>query len=854
MEYTGSKTKEISFPLGGIGSGCIGLCGNGRLSDFEIFNRPNKGVNNGYSHIAVKAETCEGRFLDARVLNGDILKDHSGQYTSKWGGYGFGINRETLCGLPHFSDWRFKGEFPIAEVTFNEDRFPGTAKLTAFNPFIPLNENDSSIPGAFFEVEIENTGDSDLIYSICFSVRNPFNISKNTYSADKGMHRISMVNSGAGKDSVEYGDLCLACTDGGNISYQEYWYRGGWQDEIETFWRNFTECPQLPKRDYSEPGKLDTCSVCIRKEAKKGEKVRAVFVLTWNIPNNYNYWKPYRKMNADGTEGDHISWKNYYAVMFPDSSASAEYSIKNWNRLKSETEAFRRSMFSSTFPDYVTDAVSSTLAVLKSSSVYRLEDGSLYGFEGTDERAGSCEGTCTHVWNYAYACAFLFPRLERSLRDLDYRYNLEPSGRMQFRMVLPLGRQPYDRRACVDGQMGGVIKTYREWKISGDTEWLRSIWPSVKKSLSYTWSPENEDGWDRNKDGVIEGRQHNTLDMELFGPNPWLEGYYLAALMAATEMALALDERDQAWEYEKLYESGRGWCFDNMFNGEYFVQKIDLSDKSILEKFDCVDKYWNYETNEMRYQMADGCDIDQLCAQWHSNICGLGEILNKKRTKKACAAMYKYNFKKSMRDVNNTWRVYAVNDEAGAIMCDYPKGVKKPMIPAPYNQECMHGFEYQLGGLLISEGFIDEGMEIVKSVRDRYDGEKRNPWNEIECGSNYARSMAAYALVPILSGMVFDMPRGVIGFDPVINKSDFRSIFSLDSAWGNVEIKDSIFTLTIESGSLKIRELRLPGSFTGKIDVTVDGKAVTDWVSKTNDILFNTEICITAGLEVILRS
>ena len=37
--YKGEKTQEISFPLGGIGSGCIGLAGNGRLVQHRGFRK-----------------------------------------------------------------------------------------------------------------------------------------------------------------------------------------------------------------------------------------------------------------------------------------------------------------------------------------------------------------------------------------------------------------------------------------------------------------------------------------------------------------------------------------------------------------------------------------------------------------------------------------------------------------------------------------------------------------------------------------------------------------------------------------------------------------------------------------------
>lgn len=834
MKYIANRTKQISFPLGGIGSGSIGMGGNGRFVDWEIFNRPNKGSINGYTHIAVKANDLDDSLLSAKILNSDMLDDYSGRHNGT-DGFGFGMLKETMAGFPHFKHSVFTGEFPIMEIDFEDETFPGHAKLTAFNPFIPLNQDDSSIPGAFFEINIKNITDRPLFYTVCFSVKNPYVVGKNTQKSTAKAEIIFMENRGKDKEDVEYGDMCLALVKQkeSETVCQTNWFRGEWQDNLETFWTDFTHHPILPKREYSDPGKYDTCSLCIKKRVESGEHFNAHFVLTWNTPNNYNYWNPYLK------DGKHVTWKNYYAVLFEDSLASAKYSIKHWKRLYSSTDLFRKTIFSCTFPEYVIDAISSTISVLKTATVLRLENGGLYGWEGLAEKEASCSGTCTHVWNYAYAVAFLFPELERSIRDMDYQYNLDETGRMPFRMNTPLGRERHGYCACVDGQMGGVIKTYRDWKICGNTKWLKSNWEAVKKSIAYAWSPENKDGWDRDKDGVLEGRQHHTLDVELFGPSAWLEGYYLGALKAASEMAFALGEREQAWEYEKLYMKGRGWSFDNLFNGEYFIQKIDLQDKSILEKYGADKRYWHEDAKQIKYQIGEGCDIDQLAAQWHANICGLGEIYNNRRTKKALLNMYKYNFKKHMRETVNPWRIYCVNDEAGAVICDYPEHVEKPLIPVPYNTECMHGFEYQFAGLLISEGFVEEGLEIVKAVRDRYDGEKRNPWNEMECGSNYARSMASYALVPILSGMIFDMTTNTLGFDPVISPKDFRSIFSLDCAWGQVSIKDCTITWELYSGKIDILQIPLAKHMPKTLSVFIDDIQVKDFSIQSNSIVFD---------------
>ncbi len=110
--YRESKTKEISFPLGGIGTGCIGLAGNGRLIDWEIANRPNKGSLNGFSHFAVKAER-NGEVLDAKVLNSDLPAPYTGDLNRpQFMSFGFGPPRGTMAGIPHFRGGEFQGEFP----------------------------------------------------------------------------------------------------------------------------------------------------------------------------------------------------------------------------------------------------------------------------------------------------------------------------------------------------------------------------------------------------------------------------------------------------------------------------------------------------------------------------------------------------------------------------------------------------------------------------------------------------------------------------------------------------------------------------------------------------------------------
>ena len=177
-------------------------------------------------------------------------------------------------------------------------------------------------------------------------------------------------------------------------------------------------------------------------------------------------------------------------------------------------------------------------------------------------------------------------------------------------------------------------------------------------------------------------------------------------------------------------------------------------------------------------------------------------MFDREQTRSALAAIFRHNFKRSFREHFNPARLYAVDDEAGTIICSYPRALQ--VVPLTYAQESMHGFEYQAAGHMIQEGMLEEGLEMVRAVRDRYDGRRRNPWNEIECGSNYARSMAAFALLLAYSGFEFDAVRGHVGFSPQVTDTPFTAFWALDSGWGTCTLDPTAITLRVAAGELPL--------------------------------------------------
>ncbi|MGQ9680974.1 MAG: GH116 family glycosyl-hydrolase [Anaerolineae bacterium] len=794
--YEGSSLTQVAFPIGGIGTGSVSLAGNGALVDWEIFNRPNKGTVLPFTFFALWAQRG-GEAPVTRVLQGPPQPPFDGSTRShriEFGGLGFGVPRETLAGLPHMREARFRGEYPFAWLDFADPRLPLRVSLEAYNPFIPANADDSSLPCAIFRFYLRNGGSAPVQATLVASITNPVGYlggpfggadlggNINTLVHEEGLSALLLSSHRYGPEDPRYGTLALA-TPWADLTAQSAWLRAGWFDSLQRFWDEFSAAGTLCERRYgpSEPGQTDTGSLALRATLAPGEEVTLPIYLTWHFPNYVKYW---HREGGPGTEsccGGECAkqpvWRNHYATLHADALAVAQYLAREEPRLRAESLAFHDALHDSTLPPYIIDAAASQASILKSTTCLRLTDGTFYAFEGCHAGAGCCEGSCTHVWNYAQTLAFLFPALERSMREADYRYNLDTDGRMGFRLQLPLGSPPSTFHPAADGQMGGILKVYRDWKLCGDTAWLRTLWPRVQAALEYAWQI-----WDVDRDGVMEGIQHNTYDIEFWGPNTLCTSFYLGALAAGEAMARALGDTEVAEEYRRVRESGRSRVEATLFNGEYYEQKVDPQAHTIVPT-DLSKSMGGQTPGDPKYQYGAGCLADQVLGQWLATLSGLGDVLDPEHVRAALSAIFRHNWKAELWEHANCQRVYALNDEAGLLLCTWPRG-GRPAFPFPYSDEVWAGIEYQVASHLIYESMVEEGLTIVKGLRARHDGIRRNPWNEMECGSHYARSLASWGLVTALSGFTFDLTQGMIGFAPRLAYDPFRCFWSVEGAWG----------------------------------------------------------------------
>lgn len=830
--------SEIAFPIGGIGTGTVWLGGRGNLKEWEIFNRPSKGKILPYTFFSLWIKEEDSKPI-ARILEARLLPPYSG---------GFGVSNSSVPGLPRLAKAKFKGGFPFANIDFEDNVLPLSISLEAFNPFIPLNERDSGIPAAIFNWKIVNRSFRKVDITIAMSLLNAigydgisvltnrysnlFGQNVNEFIQESNLSGILMSSRKYSKGDSKFGTMALV-SPWRSVTYATEWERSGWWDDIQSFWYDFAEDGRLSNKDSTSPspeGQTDVGTLGLTFTLNPKEEIILPFIVAWHFPNLTNYWN-----SEEAVRGKRIG--NFYATIFSDAWDVAKYVAGELSRLERETRLFHKTLFESTLPGYVLDAISSQASILKTPTCLWAEDGRFYAFEGCADNSGCCPMNCTHVWNYEQTLAFLFPYLERTMRLTDFLHNTDDSGYMAFRTLLPLVGARWKFKPAADGQMGCIMKLYREWKLSGDDEFLRALWPKAKRALEFAWEV-----WDKDKDGLMEDEQHNTYDIEFYGPNPMTSSLYLGALRAAEEMAKHLGDKDSEKQYRLMFENGREKFSKLLWNGEYYVQKLN-------------------NVNEREYQFGEGCLSDQLLGQWFAHVVGLGYLLPKDQVKLAIKSIFQYNWKESLYDHQNYERTFALNDESGLLVCTWPKG-GRPKYPLPYTDEVWTGIEYQVAAHLIYEGYLKEGLTIVKGVRERYDGLRRNPWDEIECGHHYARAMSSWSLLLALSDFEYSAPDKTIGFGPKVSEENFRCFFSTGSCWGSYKRELASSTqkdiIEVRYGKLELNRIKLKGcrnKKNGKILVrhSVKGKLDASHLFREDEVIISFSYTVTLDVNESLE-
>lgn len=799
--YSGKNLDRIAFPVGGIGAGMFCLEGTGGISHMSVRNHPE--VFNEPCMFA--AISVKGLKNGAKVLEGQVPDwKKFGQPESANGSGG------TSYGLPRFHKARFTARFPFALIEMEDDDIPLDVRLTGWSPFIPTDADNSSLPVGALEYSFRNVGSSriDAVFSY-----NSMNFMRQI----NGVNKIKAVSNGyiLSEEGIKNkpetrGDFAIFTSEPGTI-VDHCWFRGGWWDPMTITWETIMkgETRKTDPVEKEAPG----ASLYIPLSVNPGETKVVSLMMAWYVPDtDLRYGQDPKGKNETKCTDENCScndpyYKPWYSARFSRIEEVVNYWKTNYNDLRSKSGLFKDSFFNTTLPDEVIEAISSNLSILKSPTVLRQPDGKLWSWEGCNDNSGCCAGSCTHVWNYAQSIPHLFPTLERTLRETEFFHSQDKEGHQTFRSALPIRPVASDFYAASDGQLGGIMKMYRDWRISGDNDWLVKMYPKVEESMNYcirTWDPRST--------GTLEEPHHNTYDIEFWGPDGMCTGFYLGALKAISKMGKFLGKDVQ--KYQSLYEKGRKNLESELYNGEYFIQKIQWKGLNAPDPVAASKGAWNTDYSEEarellqkegpKYQYGKGCLSDGVLGIWIAEVCGLNSIADPVKTASHLNSVYKYNFKTDLSDHSNPQRPsYAIGNEGGLLLCTWPKGGMLSL-PFVYCNEVWTGIEYQVASHLMMIGEEDKALEIVRACRKRYDGKIRNPFDEYECGHWYARAMSSYGMLQGLTGVRYD----AVNQEMFINSSrgDFTSFISTETGFGNVGLKNGKPFLDTVYGEITVKE------------------------------------------------
>ncbi len=794
--YEGAHQQRVAFPLGGFGAGMVCVEGTGALSNLSVRNRPD--VFNEpcwFSAVAIR-----GVKPVARVLEGPVPK------WKLFGARGAARGAEgTTFGLPRFAHAKFTARFPFATVSLRDDAIPLDVEATGWSPFTPGDADNSSLPVAAMEYRFTNRGRDAVEAVFSFNAKNPMRVDQNSREAVRpALGGFTCWSAGSADKPWEEGSFCAAVDDPA-VKVNHAWFRGGWWDALTMAWKDVAGGAAFDRPPVTDELPAGGGTLFVPFQLAPGESKTIVLRLCWYVPQtNLRIGKDVGAQNSLAAMGGeaHRPW---YAGKFAGIAEVAAHWASHYGELRRRSDDFAQCFHDTTLPPEVIEAVAANLSILKSPTILRQTDGRLWAWEGCNDDAGSCHGSCTHVWNYAQAIAHLFPELERSLRESEFGASQDERGHQAFRTSLPIRPQVHNFHSAADGQLGGIMKVHRDWRIGGDTAWLRMLWPKVQASLDYcigTWDPARK-GW-------VEEPHHNTYDIEFWGPDGMCTSIYLGALLAAVQMGRALG--DEVTSYDELYRRGVARAEAKLFNGEYFFQKIEWKNLKARDPLTMQTFQSGYspearailEKEGPKYQYGTGCLSDGVIGSWLALVCGVGQVLDQGKVVSHLRAVHRHNLRTDLSAHANPQRPsFAAGDEGGLLLCTWPKGGELSL-PFVYSNEVWTGIEYQVASHLMAMGRVTEGLEIVRLCRARYDGRVRNPFDEYECGHWYARALASYALLQGLSGARYDAVDQVLHLRPTI-AGDFRCFLATATGFATVGVRDGKPFADVRSGHIAIK-------------------------------------------------
>jgi non-lysosomal glucosylceramidase len=832
--FTGDRRRAVALPLGGIGTGNLALGGTGTLKQWQLHNQGNHLGFAPQSFFALRLSCTEPPLSFRRVLRAPAIAPHREPAPLVNDDLDAAGRYARPASWPEVRDTTFHGAYPFARIDYADD-WPAEVRLEAYTPFVPLDAEASSLPLASFTFRITNRfryplhgwllgtlqnlvgwdGVTPVRDSQCAALGG--NVNRLMSSGDgtglvlanddldpshPGYGSMALWTPAAAATLPQFDDADAALAFADSLKLVNVTVLDDWSAEASA--RALAELRPVMRgpEGPSPAGRTWAAAIAVPFSVPPGASVERQFVYAWHFPNRVADFD--RFGDAVPTTSGPAWIGNHYATAFAGAQEVIGHFARRQADLLDRTRRWHDAVYGSALPAVITDVIGAQPALIRSPTTFRTADGRFYGFEGVlgestlnwnGNIGGSCPLNCTHVWNYEQAVAQLFPSLERSMRETDWDVLQAPEGYLPHRVLLPAdGPQLHGvtvggpTRPAIDGMLGTVLKTYREVRRGAGAGWLGRYLPHARRLMDFVTST-----WDVSGSGVLTGDQPVTHDISLQGPNIFVGGLWLAALRAMQEMTARSGSAAEAAEFGRRFRLASGNYDELLWNGEYYSQKSD----------------------GQSFDFGDGCLADQLLGQWWAHQLDLGHILPADHVRTALASIVAFNYRSGFRGFEHGYRVFADADDAGLLICTWPHE-GRPAVPIRYADEVWTGVEYQVAAHCLFEGMTGDGLRILTGLRGRYDGSRRNPYNEIECGDHYSRAMAGFSVLDAWTGAWYDAWAGHLR----IGLGAERYPLIAGPGWGEVTASDRAASFRCLGGEVPLTEVSVPAGVIGTVRVS----------------------------------
>lgn len=801
--YSGKHLHAIDFPLGGFGAGNVNIAEDGSLLHWTILNQtqayPDWRQNPmPASWFGLQVQSDAKSTASSSALMKTKQNSASKKNTS----------------LPSIDSFTLKGQYPIANLDYHLPKdMPITVKMEAMSPLIPgsddQNIKDSSLPCAIFAFTLENPTSKPLRARIvmgqhnfvgwngrdklgakmkCWggNVNSPFHEEGGDDNSQGGEDEdITIISEGLLLSSDNHpsnvledptaGTLCLAAVHSKPSTTPTLVSVIPQASDESDLWQQFVQHQDAPttRAHPSKPSLNTTTTSCgVVQSVKLAPKAKATvtFILAWHFPN---------RTLVDSTGAKQVkAWDkilptrlgNYYSThWFPDSAQQVvEYVANRLSYLVDTTRLYRDVLYRSSLPPELLECAAGRVSVLRSPTMWYTADGIVMGSEGN----GCCPLNCTHVYGYTTLMERLFPTLAQDMRKSDFVRTYDALGHSSAYcggVPMRYGTGGW----AIDGALASVIKTYLVVQQSDpNLVFLKQVWPNVKDQMRRI-----QKYFDTERDGVIRGLQQNTYDTAMAGANTFIGSYFVTSLKALSCMADLMGETDLAkTSKEHAQLAARNYdavCWNESY--DYYIADVTK--------------------NNSHNSYGIGCALDQLCAVGLSSACGFGHVFDPQHEARARQSILKYNqvTKPPFQDQQHHFH----DGDKGVCLLSYPNGrnADKKWI---YEDLVGSGFTSPFIAGLLLDGKVKAASDVAGNIRQRHDGRTASPWNEPECNTLYARSMAHWNIFDQACGFRYschpsetpvDRPTGVaqggcLSFQPRCSVSDFCCFVILNGGWG----------------------------------------------------------------------